>query len=506
MRDHLLIYVNGQPHRVAAEDALLPLSEFLRRRCGLTGTKVVCAEGDCGSCAVLVGRPRGDVIHYASLTSCIVRLVQLDAAHVVTVEGLTPESELNPIQDAMVRCQGTQCGFCTPGFVVTLQELLEKQQTLDAHDVRRHLTGNLCRCTGYDSIVRAALEADRQTLRSVESLYPSADLIGPLRAAADQPVELQTDTTHLYKPASLDQATDFLARHRQGQSAPLVLAGGTDLGVLQNKGRLAVGTAIVITGLEDLQTITHQDQALHIGAAASLAQLEDAAETALPELHEFLGWFGSPLIRHAGTVAGNLCTASPIGDLPPAFYVLDAQVQLLSSTGRRSVALQDFQTGYRTTQLAPDELVASITLPLLGPDEHLRLYKISKRRDLDISSFSAAFWFRLQGNVIDDLRVAFGGVGPRILRLPEVEDILRGHPVDADRFEDAAQTAASIVTPLSDVRGTETYRRRLSGNILRRLYQELEGGRFNGYHGQNNPAPPAPAAPIASDPLAPSTR
>ncbi len=437
MRNALQLFINGRTHRVPAEHALTTLSDYLRRVRGLVGTKVVCAEGDCGSCAVLVGRPHAGAMRYRALTSCIVRMVQLDATHVVTVEGLRRDESLTVIQEQMVQCHGTQCGFCTPGFVVSLHELLDAQEAVDATQVRRHLTGNLCRCTGYDAIVRAALAVDPAEVTPLDELYPPKPLAAELSTWAEQPVDLAGDGRRLFKPATLEQALDFLAEEAEAGRDPTLLAGGTDLGVEQNKGRRTLPRALVLTGLAELSPTQVTADDITLGGGAPLTDLEDASAEHLPELARLLGWFGSPLIRHAGTVAGNLCTASPIGDLPPALYVLGAQVTLASAAGTRTLSVEEFQTGYRTTQRRPDELLTQLRIPRPRHGETLKLYKISRRKDLDISGFSAAFWLDHDGETVADARVAFGGVGPRVLRIiaSSTSPSGRARPAAAENME-----------------------------------------------------------------------
>lgn len=478
MRDHLIFRINGQAVRAAGEDAWLMLSDFLRKRRGLTGTKVVCAEGDCGSCSVLVGRPRNGAMVYRSVASCIQQVCQLDGTHVVTVEGLSRRDELNPFQEAMVRCHGAQCGFCTPGFVVAMQEIFDRGDPIEDPAVRRGLSGNLCRCTGYDAIVRAALETDRGAMRCIDELYPPAELTAALSEAASESVMLWVGAAKCFKPATLEAATDFLGDAVAAGELPTVLSGGTDLGVLRNKGIARPNVLMYVGDLDALRGITLEGGALVVGAATPLSEFEAALATHLPELAEFLGWFGSPPIRHAGTLAGNLCTASPIGDTPPALYVLQAEIELASTRGRRRMLVQEFQSGYRTTVREPDELVVGVRVPLLVPDAHLRLYKVSRRKDLDISTVSAAFHFRAVSQGLADVRIALGGVGATVVRLPEVEALLEGQRATRERFEQAGASAAAWVSPMSDVRGSEVYRRTLCRNVFLKLWSEFEAGRF----------------------------
>jgi xanthine dehydrogenase small subunit len=320
MRDHLLIYLNGRGLRVDGEDVFLTLAEFLRRKRRLTGTKIVCAEGDCGACAVLVGRVSadGNSIRYASVNSCIQMMFQLDATHVVTVEGLKYGDELNPIQNAMVNCHGAQCGFCTPGFVVSLCDLMENKESVKSHDVRRALVGNLCRCTGYDSIVRAAMEADPSAMKSLDELYPPEKMLAELTSAGLQEVDIATAGTRFFKPVSLESALRF-----RGENVDcLIVSGATDLGVQRNKGTRRFRVIMTCAGLRELQGIEITPRTLCVGAGATLSDLERVSAIHHPELSRSLAYFGSPLIKNAGTLAGNLVNASPIGDTIPAFFVL----------------------------------------------------------------------------------------------------------------------------------------------------------------------------------------
>jgi xanthine dehydrogenase small subunit len=513
MRDHLLLYVNGCPVRVHGDDAFLTLAEFLRRRQRLTGTKVVCAEGDCGSCSVLVGRgddPRRT--RYTTVTSCIQLMFQLDGAHVVTVEGLNAEGARcgsATLQQCMVTCHGAQCGFCTPGFVVSLHDLMHAGQPIDAHAIRRGLVGNLCRCTGYDSIVRAALAADRAAIPTIDALYPPADIAANLSQAVSEEVLIQSPSGRtFYKPTSIDQATTFRAAHADCA----IIAGATDLGVTHNKGTRPITVAMTTTALADLRDIRATEDSLYIGATATLADLERAAADHFPEFARFLAWFGSPPIKNAATLAGNLVTASPIGDTLPMLIALEAQIDLAGPNGRRRrLAMADFYTGYRRTALAPDELVIGVEIPLPRPGEIFKLYKVSRRKDLDISAVSAAIRL-LPGpaDVVDDIRLAFGGVGPMVLRLTKTEAALRGGPMTLERFQVAADIARDEVTPITDVRGSERYRRILAGNILLKFWHEALAGRPDiGSDGNGNGYPdiPHPQAGVqrrsnaASDPV-----
>ncbi|MEM6562318.1 MAG: FAD binding domain-containing protein, partial [Planctomycetota bacterium] len=387
-----------------------------------------------------------------------------DATHIVTVEGLTPGDELNPIQQALVQCQGTQCGFCTPGFVVAMTDTL--RQPCDQHQLQRGLVGNLCRCTGYDSILRAGMSVDRDSLRTLDEMYPSTAVLDALPADG---FDVTDGTRRAVKPTSVDNATAFLAEHPD----TTIIAGGTDWGVLENKRFERVRTALTTAALDELQGIRVQGDALSVGASASLTELENITLEQLPNFGEYLAWFASPPIKNAATLAGNLVTASPIGDTAGPLVALDASVEIAGPKARRTVSIEDFHTGYRTCDLRPGELVTGVRIPLLADDQVLRCYKVSRRKDLDISTVSAAFRITLDGEIIDDIRIAFGGVGPTILRLRDTEAALIGKPVTPDTFDAAGEIARDEVTPMSDVRGSETYRRTVTQRMFAKLFHDL---------------------------------
>jgi xanthine dehydrogenase small subunit len=470
MRDHLLIYVNGRRHEIGGDRAFQSLSCFLRYDLALTGTKVVCAEGDCGSCAVLLGKPTDAGIVYRPITSCIQFLYQLDAAHVVTVEGLKYDGQLNPLQESFVRCQGAQCGFCTPGFIVAICGMLEEQQKVNEQTLRAGLTGNLCRCTGYESILESALQM-QGTTRRIDDLYPPAAMLPALRDAASEPVQIATGRRTFYKPITIDEAVKI----KSMRPTCMLIAGGTDVGVQINKGLRDPDVIMSLAGLTELNQIQLDDGRLIAGALSTLADLERRTEVLCPEFGRMMWRHGSPLIRNAGTLAGNIANASPIGDTMPALMVLNALVELTGRSGARRVNMNDFYTGYRKTVMAGDELITRVIIPLPAARDDFKLYKISKRHDLDISSFTAAFWMRRENGVVADLRIAYGGVGPVIYRLRKTEAALIGKPFTEAEVEAVTEIARSEITPISDVRGDAEYRFLLAENILRKFYCDMSG-------------------------------
>jgi xanthine dehydrogenase small subunit len=468
MRDYVLLYVNGRRYALRSSQAFGSLSDFLRSALRLTGTKVVCAEGDCGSCTVLVGRPFGDQIEYRPVTSCIQRIAQLDGTHVVSVEGLLHDGRSNAVQDAMVACHGAQCGYCTPGMVITLSALFDVARRPTRHDVCRALVGNLCRCTGYESILNAAAQVDGAQWQSTSELYPDAGMLVELQRASTESVEIVDGARRLLKPATLAEAV----RWRSVEPQAIVLAGGTDLGVAWNKGRREIGTLLCVGSVPELQTCTHTNTTWTIGAATTITAMERTAIEILPPYAAFLERFGSPPIKNAGTLGGNLANGSPIGDTMPALFVLDAQVELIGPRGTRQVNINQFYSGYRQTVLAPDELILRVVVPLPRRDDLFAAYKVSKRRDLDISTITAAVWMRMAGHQIGAARMALGGVAATILRLPRTEAWLSGQEFCASTMRHAGGIAREEISPISDVRGSAEYRMRLVENILPKLFHE----------------------------------
>lgn len=482
MRDFMLLFINGSRREVRGADAFMTLSSFLRQRLKLCGTKIVCSEGDCGSCSVLCGRRDGNRFDYRAIDSCIRFVFQLDGCHVVTVEGLGSEEHPSPVQQAMIDCHGSQCGFCTPGFVAAMTGILEYQKRPSTEAWRHGLTGNLCRCTGYVPIVQAGLQsarADHEPLGvrfSDESLLAVADEIGnePIMVTAE--LSDQSQQT-VFCPTTVEQAVEFLDDNPDAR----IVAGATDIGVQFNKGRCSDRLWLDLNRIESLRAASIKDGCLVAGAGTTWAELESLTTTTIPEFHEIIKIFGSPQIRNAGTIGGNLINASPISDSLPLLHVCDARLNLVSSAGHRTVNVNGFYSGYKQMDLKPCELLAGIEIPLPTSDQHLKLYKTSRRLDMDISTFTAAMLFEFETNAaasgvptIKAVRVAFGAVGPIVLRLKKTEQMLVGRPFSESSMKEAGEMAVTEITPISDVRGQQSYRLQLARNIFLKFFHEVE--------------------------------
>lgn len=487
MRNRLLLYINGKRHEISGNQAFMTLSDYLRYDLAATGTKVVCAEGDCGACTVMLGRLKEGELAYKPVNACIQYLYQLDCTHVVTVEGLRSGEALNPVQEAMMACHGAQCGYCTPGFIVAMCGLFDERKQaaeagpVQAGDIRDALTGNLCRCTGYEPIIQAGLSVAEDRVTGLHRLYPPQEMISTFTDALKVPVRLEGvnfdgQPRLAFIPVSLPEAVAFKASH----PGLTVIQGGTDVSVVCNKRGFEPAVIMSLSnlvepGLEEISLQKSNPPALLIGAKATLSQLETLSATACPELHAILETFGGPQIKQAGTLAGNVANGSPIADSTPFLMVMNAEVELTGVNGSRRVNMNDFYTGYKQNVMAPDELITRFECPLPAEDEILKLYKVSRRKHLDISTFTAAFLMRLDGqNRIASIRIAYGGVAATVVRLPGTEAFLTGRPFELGTFEEAGTVAVSEISPLSDVRGSSAYRNLLAENILQKFFFDAQ--------------------------------
>jgi xanthine dehydrogenase small subunit len=462
LRDFICFFLNGQLHSAHGADVFTSLTDFLRGRLGLTGTKVVCAEGDCGACTILLGRFRNGCIHYEPVDACLLFLYQIDAKHVVTIEGLSPNGQLDPIQQAMIDHHGSQCGYCTPGFVMALAGWRENREVCD---LRTGLTGNLCRCTGYLPILESAAAVDFSS--AADQLQDQALGAEMARLEADS-IYIEAEGQIYFAPTELSEAEAFKASHPEA----VIVAGGTELGVLRNKHGLNPDVLLSLAGIAELQDITTTEPGLRIGANVSWTQVAAAVREVFPEFYHLIQRFGSPQIRNVATLVGNVAHGSPIADSLPLLTIMDAKIEIVSVRGFRQRAINGFYTGYKQLDLAKDELIAHVVLPLPASEDRIRLYKISQRRDLDIATFGAGIRVRENRGIVEDVRIALIGVAPTVVRLPRTEASLRGQPFSESSFRAAGKIARAEITPISDVRGSADFRWQLAENILPRFYFE----------------------------------
>ena len=462
--------MNGELRTVASVSPTTTVLDWLRLEARLTGTKEGCAEGDCGACTVVVGRRVDGTLQYQAVNSCLMLLPQLDGRALLTVEGLAvPGGALHVVQQALIDADATQCGFCTPGFVMAIFAFRHGGEAADDALIHETLAGNLCRCTGYRSIVDACRRMGGEaTDRFAAEANRTADALHSLPACTDYRHNGQI----FLRPSTLGELLAALDKHPDA----VLLAGGTDLGLRVSKDREAFPIVISTAAVAELGQVTSDGQALTLGGAVTYTQ-------ALPELDRYFSAFGSLVrrigsrqIRNLGTIAGNLATASPIGDTLPCLIALDATVMLASRMGARTMSVEDFITGYRKTALAPGEVIAAVRIPLLAADQKFAAHKLSKRFDQDISTVVAAFRLKRDGDRVRELRAAYGGMAGRVMRASNLEAVLTGREWSPDRQSESEAALARDFTPMSDHRGGAHYRLRAAAGLVRRFQLETTSG------------------------------
>ncbi|MDW8426222.1 MAG: FAD binding domain-containing protein [Meiothermus sp.] len=461
--------LNGQTVRVADAEPHTTLLSWLRQQ-GLTGSKEGCAEGECGACAVLLLRPDGSGSRLEAVNGCLLLLPSLAGQEVWTVEGLAQGRALHPVQEAMLQ-GGSQCGYCTPGFVVSMAaEYYRKNR--EGFDLEA-LSGNLCRCTGYRPIRDAAFALGRpsQTDPLAQRLALPAQAPESLEYSPPTGAAPASEPWRFYRPVSLKELFQTLAQH---PSAKLV-AGGTDWVVEVNQRAARAGVQVDLSQIPELQTLAWTDAYVEIGAGVTLSEAERWLEGRIPLLAGWFPLFASRLIRNRATLGGNLGTASPIGDSPPVLLALGASLVLVSAKGERVVALEHFFTGYRQTLLQPGELIKAVRIPLpLLPES--RFYKVSKRPMDDISTVAMGVALsRSRSGQVETIRIGLGGVAATPVRAYQTEAFLLGKPWDESSLRKAVQVIKAEFQPIDDHRGSAAYRTAMLGSLLWKFYSETQG-------------------------------
>ena len=475
MRSCLRFHVNGQLHEVDSVSPQLTLLEYLRQDCGLTGTKEGCAEGDCGACTVVVAEASSGRQRYHAMNACILFLPQLDGQSVITVEGLQDEEgALHPVQSAMVDAHGSQCGFCTPGFVMSLFALFNNQscEPFDRDALNATLAGNLCRCTGYAPIVRAAqqcLASDRGAVIAELDTRIGKELAS---LADDSTVRLQYGDQVAWIPTSEEQFAQVLRDEPDAQ----IIAGATDVGLWVTKDLAQFDTLLFSRGVNEFRAMRESDDGyLDIGAAVTYREALPVLTRHFPGMSDMLHRLGGEQVRNAGTIGGNIANGSPIGDMPPALIALGAQLVLNGPAGERTLELEDFFIEYGKQDLRRSEYVSRIRVPL-DPDGWFACYKLSKRIEQDISAVCAGIHVLVDNGTVQRARLCYGGVAGTPARARRAERALMKQPWSQATIDAAVQAMDADFTPISDWRASADYRRLAAGNLLQRVFDAHRAG------------------------------
>ena len=464
LENRLSLTLNGDRISLQNVSPSITLLQYLQQT-RRTGTKEGCGDGDCGACTVaIVGRDPAGNPSYQAVNSCLIPLGAIAGREIVTVEGIA-NGTLHPVQAAMVEMGGSQCGYCTPGFIMSLFAAYYDGKVDDAS-----VEGNLCRCTGYIPIRRAA--------QQVTNAQPADQFSQQMQQAN---LELSSITYNnqeqqFYRPTHLSEALERLQQH----PAAILVAGATDLGLEMSHHRRAFPILISLEAVTELQQIEQTSDRVIIGAAVPLHTIESNLHSIFPSLDEMLHWFAARQVRNRATIGGNIGTASPIGDLPPVLLSLDAELTIASLGETRTLPLIDFFKGYRQTDLKSDEIIVSVTISkLLSPNAVKRLsqsYKIGKRGTDDISIVAAAFVIDLDANRnIVHARLGYGGVAATPVRAIAVENTLIGQPWTIATIQQVKPLLKEAFTPLSDLRGSAEYRKLLVANLFEKFFAEMEG-------------------------------
>ncbi len=473
--DSISFLLGFEPRKIVDLPPTTTVLQYLRRVERMTGTKEGCAEGDCGACTVVIGSAANGKIKYEAVNSCIMFLPSVHGKQLIAVEHLKhSDGTLHPVQQSMVDEHGSQCGFCTPGFVMSMFAMFHLRTQTSKEAIDTALAGNLCRCTGYAPIVRAArrmLSIDAEDQFTAAEAETAKQLA---RIKPSQALQFESGGQLYFAPSSKQQLCEILAQHPDSR----IVAGSTDVGLWVTKQGKDLGTMVDLGAVKSLRKVEVKAGRLQIGAAASISDAMDLFRQHLPDLDELLRRYGSVQIRNRATIAGNVANGSPIGDSLPALVALQAEILVTAQFGSRTVPAEDFFIDYGVQDLKPGEFIEQVRIPIPHDGEHFRIYKLSKRYFQDISSVCGAFFLRynLFGHV-ETLRICYGGMAATPKRARHCEAALLRHGLGESGLQAAQQALADDFTPLSDCRGADVYRMQAAASLIERFINDIVYGK-----------------------------
>jgi len=468
-RDRIVKIKNPDPNET--------LLNFIRTKFKKTGTKEGCAEGGCGACTVVLGELKNNEVNYRAINSCITLLPTLEGKQLIIVEDLISKNGmLHPVQEAMVKCHGSQCGFCTPGFVMALFSMFKKYSNFKDDVIKDSIAGNLCRCTGYKPIVKAA--------KSLKSKNKNDDFsknikntIKLLKKINNKSIKIIKKDKKYFAPRHVLELKKILKKNTDAN----FLSGGTDLSLSITKERKDINSIIYMNSISELNYIKNKKKYIEVGASTPLIDLEHYIKKYYPDFTKILKRYGSPQIRNVGTIAGNIATASPIGDCLPLLLSLNAQVNLQGLKKTQILFFDNFFINYRKTKLKKGQFIHSIRIPL-SKKNTFKAYKVSKRFDDDISSICAAFNLEIVKNKIENVRIAYGGMAAIPKRAVFCEKIFLKSLINEETINKAKQALEKDFKPISDMRASGLYRMQVAKNLLEKCCIEIKENKIIGLY------------------------
>ncbi len=453
------------------------LLNFVRTKLKKTGTKEGCAEGGCGACTIVLGELKDNNIIYTAINSCITFLPTLNGKQLILVEDLiSKDNSLHPVQEAMIKCHGSQCGFCTPGFIMSLFSMFKNYSKLKEDVIKDSIAGNLCRCTGYKPIIKAAKSL--RTKNKIDHFVKNKkQIIALLKKIGNESIAIYKKDKKYFAPRYVAELKKILKKNSKSK----LLSGGTDLSLVVTKDRKDIESIVYMNSIKELNYIKKNSKYIEVGATTSLSNFEIYIKKYYPDFNKILKRYGSVQIRNVATIAGNIATASPIGDNLPLLLALDSQIVLQDIKKSKILPINDFFINYRKTKLKEGQFIHSIRIPILVKNI-FKAYKISKRFDDDISSVCAAFNLIIEKNKIKEIKIAYGGMAAVPKRAVYCERVLLNSSITKTVIDKAKNALEKDFSPISDMRASGNYRKIVAKNLLEKCFLEINEKKLIGIH------------------------